>query len=178
MSSSPPWGSPPFSALPVAASCSAYAPYAAWLATQRAEPPFPVVATFFRAVLPSLNASNASVVEWHEWVRGSRRVISGDLSSVSDCRPELCRVLGVELDGDLSGVGVSLFPLQSGFVFPTPGVFSCFRCLKRGLGNWETAGDRRQETGTRRQETGTRNQEPRIRKLNTDKTYKMYKTGR
>ncbi|KAF6809909.1 hypothetical protein CSOJ01_06618 [Colletotrichum sojae] len=104
-----PWGGPRWDELDFAGNCSAFGHYAAWIVTEGNEPTFPVVASFWRAVVPEVNSAqpnNGQIIDWHEWVRSNMTTLAKEMNGISVCRPELCRTLGSEIDGGLAGFGV------------------------------------------------------------------------
>ncbi|OLN95964.1 hypothetical protein CCHL11_07118 [Colletotrichum chlorophyti] len=89
--------------------CSAVGAYVAWIVTGNREPPFPVVAGFWRAVAPDANSttpSNSHVIDWHEWARSNRTDLASQTNGIPFCRSELCQAVGPEVDGSLAGYGL------------------------------------------------------------------------
>ncbi|TDZ44953.1 hypothetical protein CTRI78_v009179 [Colletotrichum trifolii] len=133
-----PWGETPWDELDVARNCSAYADYAAWVVTGGREPAFPVVASFWRAVVPEANStrpSNHQIIDWHEWVRLNQTVLSKQVGGIAPCRPELCRVIGSEVDSGLAGVGL----LASHGVETVLLTIYCFFAVLRGFKGRKTS---------------------------------------
>ncbi|KAJ3953640.1 hypothetical protein N0V92_009879 [Colletotrichum tropicale] len=132
-----PWGGPAWAELDVTQDCTAFGAYAAWVTTDDNEPPFPTVASFWRAVVPEVNSTqpnNAQIIDWHEWVRLNRTTLARQVADISSCRPELCQAIGSEIDGGLAGFGVSTshLPLgtEVGFVGRLPLEFKVIRSEK------------------------------------------------
>ncbi|KAI8279184.1 hypothetical protein K4K60_005731 [Colletotrichum sp. SAR11_57] len=104
-----PWGGPAWAELDVTRDCTAFGAYAAWVTTDDNEPPFPTVASFWRAVVPEVNSTqpnNAQIIDWHGWVRLNRTTLARQVADISSCRPELCQAFGSEIDGGLAGFGL------------------------------------------------------------------------
>ncbi|KAK1675754.1 hypothetical protein BDP55DRAFT_743973 [Colletotrichum godetiae] len=68
--------------------------YFAWLLTQKNEPPYPDVATFWR-----------TAVEGHNSINATTDLASQVIDKVI-CRSSLCQLIGSEIDGGLAGYGL------------------------------------------------------------------------